>query len=1382
MHLWRSNVLLTLSLLACWCTARAEIPTREQRLEESGLNPEYCTWRAFRIRARPRAVVPKGGEPIKVCMRLDFDLSAEVREAEICLIPWRDPYRVLANGRVVARPHLENRSDRGLRRVDLTSALRQGRNTLAVEVIARREPLFILQGIVFCRDGSVHRLATSREWTCGQDLPEGWYEPDADVSALTRAEVMYGRPFSWTPGISYLNPPYFGRLDIAAEGQRLPIFDREKPVRLGVTVKNAAGAVKGGGAAAAAESLQLSYTVLDEHSREQVGGGEVELSVLDDLDLAGTVSAGSLENGAYRFRFVLVSGEEEIDRRDVEVAVVGPIPQREVEGTHYEQGMELREVWSVDCTAEPDPERFEARHVRAKKGTDPTVETRVVQGPAGRYREIVTANGKGAAGLWFAYRFKVDRLYTPHLCVVEWPDDAQRKFQVHVMEGTTMLPGGFYWTRGGWARGEAAVICTDARPRSMKMHKLRFVYWPNEEDEAVHIFDLGRSEKPAAAASVTVYEIMNDLPALKIVEPAPPEAMKAEGAGVRLTGVHTERGPYTMSSTYYAGPLGRMFSYGWAGVQHPEFYRNWYTTTENMIKKMRFSGQNLYLMGHFMYWGVMYPSPTYVFNQNAYSGGDMAGDYISLMLRMFERNGMSLISGIEYWNTPDLIEASPATAEEVAQGAPTLFCVGKDGTFARPHGHKYGLNYFHPKVQDGILTIVGELADLYGTLPAWKGAAFMLSRAFGPIGHSGFRSEPLDWGYEDYTIKRFEEDTGNRIPVDSSDPERFGKRYEWLMAHARDQWVSWRCDQFTALYRRLRDRLTSVRPGLNLYLFCGEPLKGLRHLSGSASAAYDWGDYNDPDVMRGILRSFGFDADRLRKEDGIVISHFYLSPGTRQSDGVRVRDYQDIAHSEALHGVFADDGKGAAYIWSGFEEWHMAPGSSGATFEPGEWVFQVSDDGSQAYPWPPGAYLNDIFVNVLVRSNPTLLPHTWIDVNEPSGRVQEMRLFARAYRTLPNGKYRRLTGNGRDKNLWIETTTRDGVEYAYAANTQWWPLDKVTLTFAAGVKVHDLIRDAPVVLEDGTWTFTLGPYSLQTFRIEGGDAGSSAVSAAQARVPLQALTSLDRRIGQHRDLSGRAHARREELQRMPGWQGLAAVDRLTDSAAQLRRAGDFDQAYEVVTSWRLERARRVLVNEAMEAVPFLVLGPFGKPDDTEGAGKKQGNMEVVEGYRGMETPFLGEAAEGQPMDALRQGFRPDVNTSYKVYPDIERTWQEAVKTDALSFHGTCHSEPPLWMVAYAYTEVYSPVDRTARVLAGSDHALWIWVNDKRVLKHGGHGTHRGGQRGAAADQDAGTAQLHAGWNRVLVKAVQRGEARIFFRLTDAQGNGLDDLRFRVPKV
>ena len=1346
MRQWLTTALISAAVCTLIGLGWAEIPTKEERIRDSALNPEYCTWRAEWIRLWPWPKREKGDPPLVACYRKDFTLSAKARQAAITLTPWTaDRYWFMVNGQVVAEP-LPGRV-RGLRNLDLTKFLQAGHNVIAFKgETTHNMGLYLLaEGIVFGEDGSIVRLMTDKTWKGGWSLPDGWASPETNPETLPSPQGLGST--RWDTKCQ-INPPYYGPIQIAPQGREQPIFDEEKPIQLNITLLNMRGSDQ--------PSPALSYEIMDEFSRKTIDQGTLSLSPQGKLDLAGQIRQEPLPAGAYRFRFLLTAAGEEIDRRDYEVASVGVIKQRLVEGTHYEDGLELRKIWSVDCTEEPQPGEFTARYVRAKRKEDRDVATRVVEGPAGKYRTFEQSR----AGIYFAYRFKVENLFKPHLAVVEWPDDAGRNFQAHVMEGTSMISKAWYDAIRGWARGEAAVIYDDKYPLSNKMQKLHFIYWPNEEEEAFHVFDLGQGKAPAAASRITVYEILNDIPALKIAD-----------AGDHLIGCHTERGPYTAAATYYTGPLGRWFVSRIAGVDHPEFYRNWYTTTENMIKRMRFSGQNLYQMGHFMYHGVLYPSKRYIFAQNYYQGNDANRDYIGLMLHMFGRNGMSMISNIEYQNTPDLLAASPATEEEVRKGAPTLFCVGKNGRFATPHGAFGGVNYFHPKVQEGILTIVEELAELYAQYPAWKGIAFLLSRAFGPMSHGNWGDEPLDWGYEDYTIELFRKETKIRVPVDSKDPDRFQKRYDWLMANAKQKWIDWRCSQYTRLYRKLRDRLVRARPDLKLYLFCAEPLKGSKYLFGwtSAKPGYQW-DFSDPEMMKGVMKSFGFDLDALKKERGIVTSYFFLSPGTPQALGHSTREYQDLLHSQTWQDLFSNDGKGGAYIWAGFAEWHMAPGSSAATFAPGEWVFQESDDGSQAYPWPPGPYLNDAFVNVLVRSNPTLMPHSLSDVNDPSGRLHEMRLFARAYRSLPNGKYQRLTGNGLDKNIWVERTRAKGTEYAYAANANWWEVE-ATLTFGRGAKVHDLIKDQPVKLRDGKWSFHLGPYQVQTFRITGGTSPrGSAIQGAQVEVPKEAESSANEALAEAKETVARARAKEAEIRDLPGWERVEYLEEMISQTEKLKAAGDISRAYQIANSWTLKQAQEQVVKEALEAIPFLVLGPFGKPEDTQGAGKIHANPEVVAEFKGMETPYIPETGE------------IDFTKKYRVYPDTELGWQLSVKSHFLSFYGRCHSEPPLWMVAYAYTEVYSPEERDASIWVGSDHAIWVWVNGRIVLKYGGHGAPRGGQRPSAPDQNRGNCHLQKGWNRVLVKAVQRGTARVFFRITDRDRNPIDDLRFRVPKA
>ena len=1284
----------------------AQIPTLEERIRDSGRNPENCTWRAHWIRIWPVPKREKGDPPLVACYRYDFTLSAQPREAAMTFSTFvSSGHWVIVNDQVVAEP-LPGRS--GIRRtLDLTKFLRAGHNVLAFKgkTISSMGLYLAAEGIVFGQDGSMVRLLTDKTWKGGWDLAEGWEKMATDPKTLPTAQDL-GLVRWDTRG--EVNPPYYGPIQVAAKGMSQPIFDAEKPIELNIDLLNMGGAGK--------PEPALMYEIMDEFSRKTIGQGQVALSRKGDLDWAGSLRHTPLAAGAYRFRFTLIAGGEEIDRRDYEVASIGEIKQRLVEGQSYEEGMDLKLIWQVDCTQEPKPGEFIACSNWESKQD---IATRVEEGPAGRYRTLVDSGVTS----YFAYRFKVERLFVPHLAVIEWPDDAPRQFQVRIWEGTSMFAAAYFWKIGGLTRGDAAVMCIDEYPRTNKMQKMHIIYWPNEEEEAIHFFQIG-GKAPPAASKISVYEITNDLPALKIAD-----------AGDRMIGYHTERGPVTMSQTFYSGPQGAWFPFYWAGVDHPEFYRDWYTTTENFIKRMRFSGQNMYLMGHFMYTGVLYPSKRYIFAQNSYPYGDANRDYCGLVLRMFGRNGMNLISGIEYGITPDLVLASPATADEIRQGAPTLFAVGKNGGLGRLHA-SFGLNYFHPQVQEALLTIVDELIELYKDYPAWKGIGFLLSRNFGPMAicRQDPKDDPLNWGYEDYTIELFQKETGIKIPVGAKDPERFAKRYDWLMAHAKQRWIDWRCQQFTKLYRKMRDRLIKGRPDLKLYLLNFEPMHFTKSI-GDLSGLLD-----DQATMIETLKTFGFDVQALKKDRGMVVTYSYSSPGTRHTEaGIRSpygKTYRDLSHSETWHNLIANDGKGGAYIWSGFTEF-------GLKIPKGKWLFERACTLC-AYPWPPGPYINDTFVNVLVRSNPTLMPHTWIDSNDPSGHLQEMRLFARAYRSLPNGKYRRLTGQGRDLNIWIEECQARGARYAYAANTNWWEAE-VTLTFAPGAKVRDLIRDLPVKLENNQWKFRLGPYAVQTFRVEGNSGGDS-VKAASAKLtsdPSPEITAAAERaetaLAWAKENPEVAPTEEQKTARRILVQGLERI-------AERRKKGDLSGAYQIATSWQFNRAPR-LVTAAI--IPWAIIGPF---DNKERVGLDQSY--------GPETDYLA----GKPFRARYQTLSGD------------SAWQEKRGNIDGFLDLNPLFTPNEHVVAYAATEVNSPVEQPVLFHLGSDDGFKLWVNGKLV------GECRA-QRGANPDQNRVNASLVQGWNRILLKVDDIiGNWAFFLTITDPQEKVIGVLRFRTPEI
>jgi serine/threonine protein kinase/WD40 repeat protein len=88
------------------------------------------------------------------------------------------------------------------------------------------------------------------------------------------------------------------------------------------------------------------------------------------------------------------------------------------------------------------------------------------------------------------------------------------------------------------------------------------------------------------------------------------------------------------------------------------------------------------------------------------------------------------------------------------------------------------------------------------------------------------------------------------------------------------------------------------------------------------------------------------------------------------------------------------------------------------------------------------------------------------------------------------------------------------------------------------------------------------------------------------------------------------------------------------------------------------------------------------------------------------------------------------------------------------------------VVAYAFRKVVADAPRRVRLLAGSDDAIRVWVNGELAVERLIH-------RGAAADDDSGTAELRAGENRLLVEVSNSlGEWGFYLRLEDAEGRSL----------
>ena len=84
-------------------------------------------------------------------------------------------------------------------------------------------------------------------------------------------------------------------------------------------------------------------------------------------------------------------------------------------------------------------------------------------------------------------------------------------------------------------------------------------------------------------------------------------------------------------------------------------------------------------------------------------------------------------------------------------------------------------------------------------------------------------------------------------------------------------------------------------------------------------------------------------------------------------------------------------------------------------------------------------------------------------------------------------------------------------------------------------------------------------------------------------------------------------------------------------------------------------------------------------------------------------------------------------------------------------------------IAYGLVYVFSPDNRAAQILLGSDDGVRVWLNDDLVHTNPAY-------RGAYPDQDKVDVRLKKGWNKVLVKILQGGGGwGYYFRFVDPDG-------------
>ncbi|HEY3378915.1 MAG TPA: hypothetical protein VGL77_15625 [Armatimonadota bacterium] len=682
-------------------------------------------------------------------------------------------------------------------------------------------------------------------------------------------------------------------------------------------------------------------------------------------------------------------------------------------------------VTEIDCVAQAP--------LREKDGP-----TTIITAPFGKYRE---SSGQGTNQYWatdgFSYKFDLPDTNGPYQLEVDYPDNDRRTMGFWVNDQTPGNPPSYPLT-GGVDTGDRYRVTN-----SMQTHQA--IFWPLTTKIVFAVVNLNPGMK-AAAARVRVYKIDGAL-----------DAGPASRPDGRRFGYYFEESPRW--PLHFGAQLGKSEA------------QNNLLTLDRWGQMNRYTGADLMFPTINVYQDNRYPSKILEGYFNATDdqcrmNALFAEKYGNAYIPEFHISGQSwfekYVMGV--WvdeKTKDVKFASPQAEEYVIRNSEgQTHCSWKDFVY----------NPLHPKVQEIYIAVFGELADNLKDCTSFEGISSRIMPGWQWMGWNVLPG--MNWGYDDWTVRQYEQDTGVKVPGEPNDPKRFRQRYIFLTGPQREKWMAWRCQRIFAFHSRLRDRIRQAKPTAKLYF-----------------------TYYGPDPREAVssspleqMREMGMDPAMYAKASGFVIMPS-VSSGRRYSSPVA-----DAACSET---IFNDDLKGIAMLGN------RGAGHFGNYFE-------VGDPGWKAYGADNDRFMNDVCMpsgRHELETYAILLADCDCSTLASGafgyffGTPSYLRDFLAEYKALPALPFTPLAGGRDPVAVWYRQCP-DGF-YFYAVNRERYPVT-ATLTLKNAGRVLSAASGQAMALEGATLKVPLESYQVRAFKAT----GPASLTGCAVTVPEEEKTLL----------------------------------------------------------------------------------------------------------------------------------------------------------------------------------------------------------------------------------------------------------------------------------
>ena len=461
--------------------------------------------------------------------------------------------------------------------------------------------------------------------------------------------------------------------------------------------------------------------------------------------------------------------------------------------------------------------------------------SRIVSSALGSYREAGPKRNDR-----FLLPFETPDVGRPHLAVIRYPDDKARTMEVIVQQLTPPGDMGDYQAQTGVFTGAGSAL-------SNRMLEHRVLFWPTAPRMGL-IFMTVEAQRPAAVASVRVFRLDSGLEKFDVA----PYRDRTPG---RHVGIYYE--DPSLASNFSARPI--LTGFGKAA--------------DSLLGYMDWIGLDTLTYPIAFYRGPLYGSDREPGDADI-STRPHVYDYPRYLMKRLHARGMKFNAGMSIHDLPSLAPHVILDERRVLGGEETAINVRADNRLHYTGSHSVDTNYnpLDPNVQAGVKRVVAEIAGRYGDEPAFTGITLVLAR------HKLFSFGSIESGYNDINLRRFQQETGVRIPVDPRDAKRFSRSYEWLMKNARGEWVAWRCRKIHEYYRELADILTARRADLKLTVgMFAHP-----YLYHARLAQYA----GSKDILAETLGEAGIDPNLFANDRNVVIG-WTMAPADHRFFGAR---------------------------------------------------------------------------------------------------------------------------------------------------------------------------------------------------------------------------------------------------------------------------------------------------------------------------------------------------------------------------------------------------------------------------------------------------------------------------------------------------------------